>query len=450
MKKYASVFVLMAVIPAVSANAYDYVDTTTETYTQDVRPVKTSLRKTTTTNRKTGGYKNTITNNFYYSQPQSAKVSSYDVDYGRGVKRSNVSYGNRYNNNSYTTTTYDYGTKKQVSRVKEVYSYAERKYFLAHPFFQPLKGKVGSITDVSYGAADFKFDMLNGLAQGIRADGYASEDAPVFGQLDPIVSGKADIGQFLVKEDISVGLSDTLTLIGMLQYDRTKVSFKDWSSGDPDASTSDSGLNVFGIGIQDRFIDNEKWIGMVAGSFQHQKDVANMFLGEVKMGYKIDRTTLYGLARLRYVAINHGDAYGAFVNDDTGDYIMLSYKNNTKDLFNIEGGVGAFAVLGRDFTLNGELVYGHYDWHDQLSIRGAFGWQPGDSFALNLYASTSLYDNADDKTKTYMYYDVNPTQFPIVDGVEQLTDSTILYTEGSYKIKDYKEWRLGAQIILYF
>ena len=445
MKKYASIFVLMAVMPVVSANAYDYVDTTTETYTQDVRPVKTSVRKTTTTNRKTGGYKNTITNNFYYSQPQSAKVSSYDVDYGRGVKKSNVSYGNRYsNNNSYTTTTYDYGTKKQVSRVKEVYSYAERKYFLAHPFFQPLKGKVGSITDVSYGAADFKFDMLNASVLDIDTNSPTYSQA-VEGAL--ALSGKADIGQFLVKEDISVGLSDTLTLIGMLQYDRTKVSFKDWSSGDPDASTSDSGLNVFGIGIQDRFIDNEKWIGMVAGSFQHQKDVANMFLGEVKMGYKVDRTTIYGLARLRYVAINHGDAYGAFVNDDTGDYIMLSYKNNTKDLFNIEGGVGAFAVLGKDFTLNGELVYGHYDWHDQLSVRGAFGWQPGDMFALNLYASTSLYDNADSKKKMYMNYDVNPDVSALPS---EFSGTTLVYTTGDYKIKDYKEWRLGAQIILYF
>ena len=90
--------------------------------------------------------------------------------------------------------------------------------------------------------------------------------------------------------------------------------------------------------------------------------------------------------------------------------------------------------------MNGELIYGHYDWHDQLNIKGAFGWQPGDMFALNLYGMMSLYDSASDKTKQYFNYDLNP------DGYA----TSVVYTTGDYKIKDYNEWKIGVQAILYF
>ena len=98
------------------------------------------------------------------------------------------------------------------------------------------------------------------------------------------------------------------------------------------------------------------------------------------------------------------------------------------------------------------MIYGHYDWHEQLNIKGAIGWQPGDMFALNLYASTSIYDSAKGKTKEYMNYDVNPgpDDYPTLNGVPQFTDSHLLYTTGDYKINSYNEWKIGIQGILYF
>ena len=324
------------------------------------------------------------------------------------------------------------------------YSTQERKYFLAHPFFQPLKGKFGSVTDFAYATNDFKFDILNGTVLDI--DPSSVNYGTIIGGPSPsTLSGKEETTQFLVKEDFSFGLSDTLAIIGMVQYDSTKVSFKDWSdSADPTFTSpadsySSSGLNLFGIGIQSRFVDNEDWIAMIAGYFQHQKDTANTFLGELKAGYKIDRTTVYGLVRGGYSVLTKGDIYGAYVEGD-GDYMMLSYKTDVKDIIYVEGGVGAFAVLSKDFTLNGELVYGHYDWHNQLNLKGAIGWQPGDMFALNLYASTSLYDSAKDKTHEYMQYDLNPESF----------STGIAYTTGEYKIKNYNEWKIGVQAIFYF
>lgn len=437
MKKCTLALVLMSILPVVSAGAYEYVDATSESYVS-TQPAKTSVYKKNVTARKSSGYNNTITNNFYYPQYQPVQESSY-----MGAPRRNVQRPVRY---ARYDDGYDMNVKPQRSQVRESYSAQTRKYFLAHPFFQPLKGSIGSVTDIAYTQNSFSFDILDSSIIGLNP-----EHAPLYGVLNPVLSGKQESSQFLVKEDVSFGLSDTLALILMAQYDSSKVSFKDWSDGSAGNSMSDSGLNIFGIGIQDRFVDNDEWISMVAGSFLHQKDTANIFLGELKAGYKVDRTTVYGLARVRYTDIIEDDTYGALVQDNTGDYLMLAYNTDIKGVFEVEGGIGAFAVLNKDFTLNGELIYGHYDWHNQLSIKGAIGWQPGDNFALNLYASTALYDSADDKTRTYKNYDLNPTAYPVDEtGTPLYTDSTALYTVGNYKIKDYDEWKIGAQVIVYF
>ena len=367
-----------------------------------------------------GGSTSIVRDNFYGGSQPTRTTSS------RTAYSPNYNYNNGYSNGGYTTR------ERQVTT--RTYSSQERKYFLAHPFFQPLKGRFGSVTDFAYATNNFKFDILNGSMYDL--DTGALIGGPDL--LEPL-SGKEETTQFLVKEDFSFGLSDTLAVIGMVQYDSTKTSFKDWSEGSAGDSYSKSGLNLFGIGLQNRFIDNDEWIAMVAGYFQHQKDTANTFLGELKAGYKIDRTTVYGLLRAGYSVLTKGDIYGAYVESD-GDYMMLAYKTDVKDIFQIEGGIGAFGVLNKYFTLNGELIYGHYDWHNQLNLKGSIGWQPGDMFALNLYGLVSLYDSAKDKTKHYMQYDVNPESYA----------TGIAYTTGDYDIKDYNEWKIGVQAILYF
>ena len=66
------------------------------------------------------------------------------------------------------------------------------------------------------------------------------------------------------------------------------------------------------------------------------------------------------MARVGYSDLTKGNIYGAYVDDSTGDYIMLSYKTDVKDIIYAEGGLGVFSVLNKYFTLNGELIYGHY------------------------------------------------------------------------------------------
>lgn len=440
MKKYTIVLALMAVAPAFAAGDY-YNNTSASEGYYTTKPVKANTYKTTTTSRKSGGYGNTIQNNFYYQQP--ARASSYDVVPRQQTTTSRQVYSTRYDNadtRRYSNDSYSVREKQVTTRT---YATQERKYFLAHPFFQPLKGRFGSVTDFSYATNNFKFDILNGTVLDI--DPASSTFNQILASDASTLKGKQETTQFLVKEDFSIGITDTLAIIGMLQYDKTKTTFKDWKDSldpafsGPAESYSSSGLNLFGIGLQDRFVDNDDWIAMVAGYYQHQKDTANTFIGELKAGYKVDRTTIYGLLRGGYSHLTKGDIYGAYV-ESGGDYLMLSYKTDTKDVIYVEGGLGAFAVLNKYFTLNGELLYGHYDWHEQLNIKGAIGIQPADMFALNLYGSMALYDSAKDKTKKYFEYDVNPESFA----------TGIAYTTGDYKIKDYNEWKVGVQAILYF
>lgn len=429
MKKYMLVLAMLGIMPVMGANGYEYTDDSAQ-YVVTRQSKSGSYKKTSNVRKKTGGYHNTITNNFYYNG-QPAQMQ----------KRAPLEY-----NDDYVEYEQPVEKKRVVRETRPARSSQERRYFLAHPFFQPLKGKFGSVTDLSYAKNSFKFDIIDAHIEDldITNSGFLNPSADGVGG----VGGKSKTSQLVVKEDLSFGLSDDLALILMAQYDKTKVKMGEWSApNEPEEQGNISGLNVFGIGLQNRFLDNDKWIAMFSGFFQHQKDTANSFVFDTKVGYKIDRTTLYGLARFGYSNLTNGDIYGAFVNETDGGWIMLSYKQDVKDVIYVEGGMGAFSVLNKYTYLGGELVYGYYDWHNQLNVKGTLGFQPSESFALSLYGSVSLYDSAKGKTKQYMQYDVNPdlSNFPTLN-----PNSRLAYTTGNYKINSYNEWKIGVQAILYF
>ena len=110
-----------------------------------------------------------------------------------------------------------------------------------------------------------------------------------------------------------------------------------------------------------------------------------------------------------------------------------------------EFGLGDFSVLAKDWTLNIEALFGFYDWHDQLSLKAAIGWQPNDWVALNLYGRAALYDNAKSKNidvfyrSTGLYYDAGYTQ-----------PATRWNPMGNAKLSDYQEYSVGLQAIFMF
>ena len=312
----------------------------------------------------------------------------------------------------------------RTTRTDAVRGNIKHKYFLAHPFFQPTKGRFGSVTDLSYTGSSYDFKINQTVADPVT--GAFSLDGH---------KAKWDMTQFALKQDLSYGITDDLSVMGMARYDSSKYKF-DWADPTaPDDSMRDSGINLYGLGLQWRFVDNPDWIAYVAGHYQRQTDVANFFIAEVKAGYKIERTTVYGLLRGWLVDFD-GNSYGNGVANDEA-VLFLAYDVGNSSATYFEGGAGVFSVLEEDWTLNLELVIGDYDWHNQASIKGAIGWQPGNNFALNLYAKTAIYDSADGKNLDFFWYQPSA-------GV------TSFQQFGTAKMDNISEWTIGLQAILYF
>ncbi len=352
-------------------------------------------------------------------------TSTYEVRDGKNL------YYTQPANRSALYKQYASGNSEQTvrtTRAETVRTELKRKYYLAHPFFQPLGGKFGSITDFGYNMGSYNIALT-------EANGFTLDDH----------NAKWDMKQFAIKEDFSYGITDRIAVLGMLQYEINKYKF-DWSAS-PDDKMDDKALNMFGLGAQWRFVDNSDWIATASAYFQHQKDIANNYILDLKAGYKVSRSTIYGLARGWFVDFD-GTAYGngikGITKEDHTEAIFIAYDDDAKNAFYIEGGLGVFSVLDEDWTLNVEGLFGHYDWHNQFSIKGAIGWQPNDWFALNLYAKTTLYDDADDKHLGFWWWGAEDTSVtPSVYRQEWLK-------AGDAKISKYRETSIGLQAIFQF
>lgn len=346
------------------------------------------------TKSTTKTYDSADAKNIYYTQPanRSALYKQYDS-------------GN--------------GTMVRTSRSETYRTELKRKYYLAHPFFQPTKGKFGSVTDLSYNMNSYDLFLTPVEGGGIT---------------DP--NGKWDMSQFSVKEDFSYGITDTLSVLAMARFDVADYKF-DWSVA-PDDTMDDSGLNLMGLGLQWRFVDTTDWIATLSGYYQYQKDISNNIVLDLKGGYKVSSTTIYGLVRGWYLNFD-GNSYGNGITGKTAEgqeaTFYMAYSTDAENTFYLEGGVGVFSVLDEDWTLNFEAVLGNYDWHNQASLKAAIGWQPNDWFALNLYGKMAVWDSADGKDLSFWQTDV-------VDGVFRRM--------GTANIDNYSEASVGLQAIFMF
>ncbi len=381
-----------------------------------------------TRTRETVNYKKYKTNTGVKTQ---TKTDSSDLYYTAPANRSALYKEYTGAKSSSATAT---KTTVRKTRSETVTTKAMRKYFLAHPFYQPLGGKFGSITDLSYTNTKYDFAL--------------SDSLPLYNTSDEQVTlnglfGTWTADQIVIKEDFSYGITDRFALIGMLQYHMSDYEF-DWDDGSEKDETSDDGLNVYGLGLQWRFVDNDEWIATASGYFQHQKDTSNNILAEIKAGYKIKSSTIYGLARAWFLDLE-ANSYGVgAVDGDTAFYLPYQVGDNNVQFF--EAGLGVFSVLNKDWTLNAEAIFGDYDWHNQLSAKAALGWQPNDWFALNLYIKTSLYDNADKKTLN-VYWQDPKVYTPIEDSKYYLNSLTSI---GTADISNYSETTVGLQAIFEF
>lgn len=402
MKKHFSLFMVLAAIvamPAVAETNWGMQAGSTADLTgapavrsnpSNVNYQKYETRSTTRTYSTDAGARSTASGSYY--QPSSNRSQMYRT------------YNSGATTRSATTT-----------RTETVRSAMKRKYYLAHPFFQPTEGKFGSITDLSYNTASYDIDFI---PSGTMSDTEA----------------KWKMKQFAIKEDLSYGITDRFAVLLMGRYDFSKYKF-DWKTA-PDDSMEDNDLNIYGAGLQWRFVDNEKWIATLSGYYERQKDIANDFVLDLKAGYKVSKSTIYGLAR-GWLVLFDDEYYGNGITgkNESGveESLFIAYDDDAKTTFFIEGGLGVFSVLEEDWTLNLEAIFGHYDWHNQASIKGAIGWQPNDWFALELYAKTSFYDTAEGKKLDFYG-----------------TEAGVWSAMGQAKLDKYNETSFGGRVIFYF
>ena len=426
MKKSLSVFVgLLVALGAVSADAAtnwgtragSSADLSSAPATRTREKINYEKYQTRTLTKT---YESKDAGDLYYSQPQnrSALYKQYE-----GANSSSARA---------TKTT------QRTTRSEKIVNKMRRKYFLAHPFYQPLGGMFGSHTDFSYNMNSYDFTINQTVP-------VWNSTAGEYQNLLNGLGGKWDMTGFSIKEDFSYGITDQIAVLAMARFDIDDYEFK-WDDGTADKDDETS-LKVLGLGAQWRFVDNEKWIATASAYFQNQKDVANNFVLDLKGGYKVSTSTIYGLGRAWYVDFED-NAYGVGLDKPNGNF-FLAYDDDASSATYFELGAGVFSVLNQDWTLNVEAVFGAYDWHNQASIKGAIGWQPNEWFALNLYAKTSFFDSADDK-KVNMYYGGDGIYASQTDAELGENALTGLQHIGSAELSDYAEMTLGAQVIFYF
>lgn len=355
-----------------------------------------------TTRTSTKTYDQADAANIYYTTPanRSELYKQYDASNGTATVR--------------TTRAETYRTELR------------RKYYLAHPFFQPTKGKFGSVTDLSYNSNSYDLALT-------PADGVALSDP----------NGKWDMSQFSIKEDFSYGITDRLAVLAMARFDMSDYKF-DWALPQtPDDTMDDNGINLLGLGLQWRFVDTTDWIATASAYYQYQQDVSNNIVLDLKAGYKISSSTIYGLVRGWYLNFD-GNSYGNGVTGKTAEgedaTFYLAYNTDADNTFYVEGGVGVFSVLDEDWTLNVEAILGNYDWHNQASLKAAIGWQPNDWFALNLYGRMAVWDSANGKDLSFWQTDTNPDS-PYY---------TQLIRMGEANLDNYSDFSVGLQAIFMF
>ena len=364
-----------------------------------------------TTRTSTKTYDQADAANIYYTTPanRSELYKQYDAGNGTATVR--------------TTRAETYRTELR------------RKYYLAHPFFQPTKGKFGSVTDLSYNSNSY--DLALTPVQYILPDGSIVKTSIN----DP--NGKWDMSQFSIKEDFSYGITDRLAVLAMARFDMSDYKF-DWALPQtPDDTMDDNGINLLGLGLQWRFVDTADWIATASAYYQYQQDVSNNIVLDLKAGYKISSSTIYGLVRGWYLNFD-GNSYGNGVTGKTAEgedaTFYLAYNTDADNTFYVEGGVGVFSVLDEDWTLNVEAILGNYDWHNQASLKAAIGWQPNDWFALNLYGRMAVWDSANGKDLSFWQTDTNPDS-PYY---------TQLIRMGEANLDNYSDFSVGLQAIFMF
>lgn len=320
---------------------------------------------------------------------------------------------------------------------------------LPDPFFQPCSGNFLSLTDIGYATNTYNFEV-------------EQCSGPWCG-----LSGKWDAREIFVKEDVMVGITDNLSINGMIKYSNAKYKMHWNEFTDPYGTyfppttdtMTDSGINTWGLGLQYLIFEDDQWVANANASYQNTRDVSDAITLGGKLGYKTSpSTTFYGLANLAYIMWDQ-PVYGNAVVDNYGQVAFIAFNadgtnnisGNSSSLY-AEFGGGVFTKLSDEWSVNLEAKYGYYEWHSQIAGYASLFWQPTDWIALGIYGATSIWDSANGANKIYLYSWCNGTDSQCyIDAINAgVAEPLAPNCEGRVALSKYNEMQFGAKLILYF
>jgi hypothetical protein len=310
-----------------------------------------------------------------------------------------------------------YNTARSI-RADEKRTKDERKYNLNNPFYQPKQGDFASVTDLSYRDNSLEFSVLPGTG------GWQNH------------AGKYSATSTVAAEHLSYGISDDFAVIGGLEFAKSNLDIN-WdtiSAPFNHDKGSDSKLDMWGFGAQWRFVNNDKWIGTLMGTYEKMVDVANVFTGDVKAGYKVNNMTVYGFGRL-YMLDWEGEGYGFGLTNqyDQIEYFTLEPTASSSVYYDL--GMGVFTAINKDWSTDLTLGYSDAEWHTQVWGRASVSYQPWKNAAFTLYGKIALMDSADDFNESTIIFVNN-------DGSVSM--------EGVAAFDNYSDTTVGLQLTLAF
>lgn len=304
---------------------------------------------------------------------------------------------------------------------------ASGKEYLASPFFQPKQGHVGSVTDVGWArnSYDFSIHDINPIIDPLLGAGFYEG-----------VSGNWKGDELFIKEDLSFGITDTVAVIGSIRYGWSDYRMNWTDPTTPNDRNKSDGFDQYGIGLQWKFMDSDEWVAYIAGYYQWN-DIANSILADLKVGYKIGNSVVYGLGRVWSIGWD-ANSYGNGIVADTGQVTYFAFKRDVERSLFAEGGLGLFSALSDDWSTNLELIIGDYEWHSQANLGASLWYQPTNHFALGVYGRASIWDSADSSDKVQAW------------GWWPAAGITVPVDIGRVDLKNYSDIAFGVKGILYF
>ena len=295
---------------------------------------------------------------------------------------------------------------------------------ITNPFWQPKQGRFYSFTDLGYMSEriDTAVSLGGPFVSPANENWYFSNDV------------------LHVSQSLGVGLTDEVVLVGGIRYVSGEQKMPEALIG----SGEESKIDVYAIDLRWMFVDNHDWVGFIQGGYLNYADLANVFGGQLQVGYKNDDTVLYVFGRVQYYNWNYpGQGFG--VENQSGQRIAFEVANDLSNTINFEIGAGAFMAFSNEWAADIGVAMADLDFYRQVYGLAKLNYQPWDNAAVSFYGRLALWDNMDSLTDLNIWA---RGAFATSGGGTVTHNDPVLIGSGS--VTGSSSFAVGAQLTLLF